>query len=161
MEMEKVKCNNTYMGGLKSGTIGYFLAMALFFSLHYMFLSYQSFDSQIRYDVGLIKGTYTSNEPLRFVSRYDSFTQRNMQWDDILFCEAKDGIGFVSFPPVASVKLTGWIPESTNTVWTYTGGRPDFSTHCYLQATMTINLSYGIQKSKQIVTPVFEYKYIK
>ena len=159
--MEKVKSQLVHIDKIKSGSIGYFIALALFFSVHFLYTELAPFESYSSYDVVPIQKVYQSDEPIRFKSIYSQLDPLNVEWDDILFCEAKDNLGFISFPPVTISKFRGWIPENPEVIWTYTGGRPNYSTFCYMRGTMTISLKYGIQKSKTVSTPVFRYNYIK
>lgn len=157
--MEKVECplaTSTYKHRTIAGALGYLAAFALIIAGEFTYQSVVPFEFFTDYQLDVIQGTYTSDKPMRFESIYTHERQYDVEWDNTLFCD--DPIqGFVSYPPVQITQLSQWKPEHKRVVWRYTGGRPEVSTECYLQGTMTITTELGVKKTKIEKTPIFNY----
>lgn len=96
------------------------------------------------------KDVFCAHEPLVFESRFSTYRSVDMKFNDILYCSAtKDDKNFVYTSSYDSRHTKVSEKAEGITRWRYNQLVP-IPSYCYLQSNISIELPWGIKKSKTI-----------
>ena len=90
--------------------------------------------------------------PINFVSFSQIHRLVDMRWNDVLFCDTDDGMGFRSYSSFDTSRRASPPVPMQPKAWTYHGEVPEQG-ECYLVSTIEAPLKYGIVKRQVLTGP--------
>lgn len=140
------------------------VVFALFFTFlpiagEYVFNKVHTFEYWIEYQATIpAKPAYIAGETPDFISYYKSNRPVNVRWNDSLFCTVAGEWKGVS----SSIKeVDNFVPDALSmredggSLFTYPHAIPECANWCRLESVMTLQLSYGVQKTVERATSEF------
>ena len=105
------------------------------------------------YDFYPTQESYTSNEPITFISEADVHRPVKLEWTDVLRCDYGTGFQYTSvYESSYQYKEKRLFDKEDPQQWIWSGERPVVPTVCFADSTACAILPYGIKKCQQGVT---------
>ena len=108
------------------------------------------------YSINPVAPPYEIEESLLFES--DAVIRRPimLEWNDVLFCDLYDGLGFRYFSSYHSKRHQVSPRDRMKIMWVYGGSAPKESASCFLHSTISGRLQFSEDKVQEIKGPLFE-----
>ena len=108
------------------------------------------------YAVAPIGGPYEIEESLLFESDSEIYRGVMLEWNDVLFCDLYDGLGFRYFSSYHSKRHKIKASARGKVIWKYGGHAPAQAASCFLHSTIAGRVKYAEDKVQAIKGPLFE-----
>ena len=108
------------------------------------------------YSVQPASTIFALGEPIELISDVEVYKELDFSWNDILRCDYIDGRGFVNVgsQPEESRNIQPY--ERREGTWEFSRVLPNREAVCFIEANITADVGYGVEKNQQVFSPVFK-----
>lgn len=110
------------------------------------------------YSVSPVDPPFVDDESLLFESDFEIKRPIEMEWNDILFCDFQDGLGYRYFSNYQSKRHQVEPRSRVKALWVYGGRTPVMAATCFLHSTISGRLEFSGDKVQAIIGPEFSIK---